>query len=139
MVGATPWHAAYLGCRDPPASFSHSPLGTTTKASPWASILAVPAQDPPLVAQSFLPASDTPPAPSAKGIEPNTLELVQRVFNAKPDVSWSVEQVVEEVGISKTTGRRYLEYCVEMGFIGVEMQYGNIGHPRRLYRKISDT
>ena len=59
-----------------------------------------------------LPASDAPPAPS-------------------------VEQVVESVGISKTTGRRYLEYCVEIGFIGVEMQYGNIGHPRRLYRKIS--
>ncbi|MGP4129605.1 hypothetical protein OJE16_07430 [Pantoea tagorei] len=45
--------------------------------------------------------------------------------------------MVESVGISKTTGRRYLEYCVEIGFIGVEMQYGNIGHPRRLYRKIS--
>lgn len=85
-----------------------------------------------------LPASVTPAAPSAKGIEPNTLELVQRVFTAKPDVSWSVEEVVEEVGISKTTGRRYLEYCVEIGFIGVEMQYGNIGHPRRLYRKIAD-
>jgi two-component system response regulator CitB len=84
-----------------------------------------------------LPAINTPSAPSAKGIEPNTLDKVQRIFTASPDVSWSVEQVVEEVGISKTTGRRYLEYCVEMGFIGVEMQYGNIGHPRRLYRKIS--
>lgn len=85
-----------------------------------------------------LPASEAPPAPSTKGIESNTLERVQRVFSANPDVSWSVEQVVEEVGISKTTGRRYLEYCVEIGFIGVEMLYGNIGHPRRLYRKAAD-
>lgn len=85
-----------------------------------------------------LPVSNTSPAPSSKGIEPNTLERVQRVFTARPDVSWSVEQVVEEVGISKTTGRRYLEYCVEIGFIAIEMQYGNIGHPRRLYRKIAD-
>ncbi len=84
-----------------------------------------------------LPAINTPSTPSTKGIEPNTLDKVQRIFTAHPEVSWSVEQVVEEVGISKTTGRRYLEYCVEMGFIGVEMQYGNIGHPRRLYRKIS--
>jgi two-component system response regulator CitB len=50
----------------------------------------------------------------------------------------SVEEVVENVGISKTTGRRYLEYCVESGLISVEMLYGNIGHPRRLYRKAPD-
>ncbi|HAB73357.1 MAG TPA: response regulator, partial [Pantoea sp.] len=84
-----------------------------------------------------LPASDAPPAPSTKGIESLTLTRVKRFFSDAPDRSWSVEQVVESVGISKTTGRRYLEYCVEIGFIGVEMQYGNIGHPRRLYRKIS--
>jgi two-component system, CitB family, response regulator CitB len=82
-----------------------------------------------------LPAITAPSAPSTKGIEPNTLERVQRIFTGKPEMTWSVEQVVEEVGISKTTCRRYLEYCVEMGFIVVEMQYGNIGHPRRLYRK----
>ncbi|GAB2938667.1 response regulator [Hafnia psychrotolerans] len=84
-----------------------------------------------------LPASDIPTAPATKGIEPNTLELVQRVFSEGGDRNWSVDDVVEKVGISKTTGRRYLEYCVEIGFIAVEMQYGNIGHPRRLYRKIA--
>ncbi|XXN64033.1 response regulator [Enterobacter ludwigii] len=83
-----------------------------------------------------LPTSDAPSAPSSKGIESITLDRVKAFFSAAPDRCWSVEQVVENVGISKTTGRRYLEYCVEIGFIGVEMQYGNIGHPRRLYRKI---
>lgn len=83
-----------------------------------------------------LPATDMPATPATKGIEPNTLELVRRVFIAEPERNWSVDQVVEQVGISKTTGRRYLEYCVEIGFIAVEMQYGNIGHPRRLYRLI---
>ena len=82
-----------------------------------------------------LPAINTPSTSSTKGIEPITLERVQRIFTAKPETSWSVEHVVEEVGISKTTCRRYLEYCVEMGFVVVEMQYGNIGHPRRFYRK----
>lgn len=82
-----------------------------------------------------LPAITATSTPSTKGIEPSTLERVQRIFIEKPDTTWSVEQVVENVGISKTTCRRYLEYCVEMGFILVEMQYGNIGHPRRLYRK----
>lgn len=82
-----------------------------------------------------LPGSEQPEAPQAKGIEPNTLELVKQVFINEPERNWSVDQVVEQVGISKTTGRRYLEHCVEIAFIMVEMQYGNIGHPRRLYRK----
>ncbi|MBZ6400529.1 MAG: response regulator [Kalamiella piersonii] len=86
-----------------------------------------------------LPSSEGPAAPSTKGIESLTLTRVKDFFSDAPDSSWSVEQVVESVGISKTTGRRYLEYCVEIGFIGVEMQYGNIGHPRRLYRKITAT
>ncbi|OON38092.1 response regulator [Izhakiella australiensis] len=85
-----------------------------------------------------LPAGEKPLTPSSKGIEPNTLERVQRFFANNPQVNWSVDQIVEEVGISKTTGRRYLEYCVETGFISVEMLYGNIGHPRRLYRKTTE-
>lgn len=83
-----------------------------------------------------LPASGPQVTPLTKGIEPNTLELVQRVFLNSPSRSWSVDEVVEQIGISKTTGRRYLEYCVETLFIEIEMQYGNIGHPRRLYRKV---
>jgi len=86
-----------------------------------------------------LPAGNATQTPSMKGIEPATLERIKRIFIGSPEISWSVEQVVEEAGISKTTGRRYLEYCVETGFINIEMQYGNIGHPRRLYRKTPGT
>jgi len=84
-----------------------------------------------------LPAADTSAVPSTKGIEPNTLERVKQVFTDDPDTSWSVEQVVEKTGISKTTCRRYLEYCVEAKLISAELQYGSIGHPRRLYRKVT--
>lgn len=73
--------------------------------------------------------------PSAKGIETITLELVQSLFIDQPDVAHAVEDVVAQAGISKTTARRYLEYCVASQFVRVEMRYGNIGHPRRLYRK----
>ncbi|MDI3360070.1 response regulator [Lelliottia sp. V89_10] len=84
-----------------------------------------------------LPAADTSAVPSTKGIEPNTLERVKQVFTDDPDTHWSVEQVVEKTGISKTTCRRYLEYCVEAKLISAELQYGSIGHPRRLYRKVT--
>ena len=83
-------------------------------------------------------ALESSPAPSTKGIEPQTLERIKRLFADHPDSAMSVEEVVENVGISKTTGRRYLEYCVESGLINIEMLYGNIGHPRRLYRKAPD-
>ena len=73
--------------------------------------------------------------PSAKGIETITLELVQALFIEQPEVAHAVEDVVAHAGISKTTARRYLEYCVATQFVHVEMLYGNIGHPRRLYRK----
>lgn len=73
--------------------------------------------------------------PSAKGIETITLEFVQALFIEQPEVAHAVEDVVSHAGISKTTARRYLEYCVATQFVQVEMLYGNIGHPRRLYRK----
>lgn len=73
----------------------------------------------------------------SKGIEENTLALVQKLFAADGARSFSVDEVVSETGLSKTTTRRYLEHCVETGFLMVEMQYGKIGHPRRLYRRVA--
>ncbi|MGK3142471.1 response regulator [Pantoea sp. C2G6] len=71
----------------------------------------------------------------SKGIEENTLARVQRFFNESDRVSFSVDEVVSNTGLSKTTTRRYLEHCVEAGFLRVEMRYGKIGHPRRMYRR----
>ena len=82
-----------------------------------------------LQARSFRPDSGT------KGIEENTLTLVQRLFVESREQIFSVDDVVSATGLSKTTTRRYLEHCVESGFLTVEMLYGKIGHPRRLYRR----
>ena len=71
----------------------------------------------------------------SKGIEENTLARVQKLFNDKVAHCFSVDEVVSETGLSKTTTRRYLEHCVEAGFLSVEMLYGKIGHPRRMYRR----
>ncbi|ADO47056.1 response regulator [[Enterobacter] lignolyticus] len=71
----------------------------------------------------------------SKGIEEKTLTLVQALFQERGDYCFSVDEVVSETGLSKTTARRYLEHCVESGFLQVEMLYGKIGHPRRLYKR----
>ncbi len=86
-----------------------------------------------LQARSFRPDS------GAKGIEENTLTLVQRLFTERGEQIFSVDDVVSATGLSKTTTRRYLEHCVESGFLRVEMLYGRIGHPRRLYRRADET
>ncbi len=72
---------------------------------------------------------------SSKGIEENTLARVQKLFTDRAAHCFSVDEVVSETGLSKTTTRRYLEHCVETGFLCVEMLYGKIGHPRRMYRR----
>lgn len=73
----------------------------------------------------------------SKGIEENTLALIQKLFADEMARCFSVDEVVSETGLSKTTTRRYLEHCVEAGFLMVEMQYGKIGHPRRMYRRVA--
>ena len=71
----------------------------------------------------------------SKGIEENTLARVQALFSDEDAHCFSVDEVVSETGLSKTTTRRYLEHCVEAGFLNVEMLYGKIGHPRRMYKR----
>lgn len=71
----------------------------------------------------------------SKGIEEKTLTLVRNLFTGCDKHCYSVDDVVSETGLSKTTTRRYLEHCVETGFLDVEMLYGKIGHPRRMYRR----
>ena len=71
----------------------------------------------------------------SKGIEEKTLALVQSLFTGEEERCFSVDDVVSEAGLSKTTARRYLEHCVESGFLEGEMLYGKIGHPRRMYRR----
>jgi two-component system response regulator CitB len=72
-----------------------------------------------------------------KGIEENTLMLVQNLFNDTAEHCFSADEVVSKTKLSKTTARRYLEHCVEIGFLDIEMQYGKIGHPRRIYRRVA--
>ncbi len=69
-----------------------------------------------LQARSFRPDS------GAKGIEENTLTLVQRLFVESREQIFSVDDVVSATGLSKTTTRRYLEHCVESGFLTVERE-----------------
>ncbi|MBW1215187.1 response regulator [Pantoea allii] len=82
-----------------------------------------------------LQAKNYPHDNGSKGIEENTLARVQTLFAAATTRLFSVDDVMVETGVSKTTARRYLEHCVETGFLTVEMLYGKVGHPRRMYKR----
>ena len=69
-----------------------------------------------------------------KGIEELTLQRIKDVFIASGD-EHTTESVARTIGISKTTARRYLEFCVENRFLRAEISYGRIGRPERVYKK----
>jgi len=70
-----------------------------------------------------------------KGIESITLETIKRVFSQNLGVRFTVERLGKETGISKTTARRYLEYCSSNGLLTAENEYGKVGRPERVYVK----
>ncbi|NUF27615.1 two-component system, CitB family, response regulator CitB [Gilliamella bombicola] len=71
----------------------------------------------------------------SKGIEEITLQKVKDLF-MQTDKALTVDEIVEKSNISKTTARRYLEYCVQIKLLTVELNHGKIGRPERLYRRL---
>lgn len=77
--------------------------------------------------ESFLP----------KGIDEITLVKVTNVLELESSSSGiSAEQVSEQIGASRTTARRYLEYLITVKQCKAEVVYGVVGRPERRYYKI---
>lgn len=68
-----------------------------------------------------------------KGIDGLTLDKVQQVLSMTA-ASLSAEEVGEQIGASRTTARRYLEYLVSTGVLEAEVNYGTVGRPERRYK-----
>ncbi|MAM88563.1 MAG: two-component system response regulator [unclassified Hahellaceae] len=66
-----------------------------------------------------------------KGIDALTLERIRSTLS-KQD-TWTAESVGNEIGASRTTARRYLEYLVSAGELMPEVNYGAVGRPERQY------
>lgn len=67
-----------------------------------------------------------------KGIDPLTLEKVLEVLG-KVGLGLTAESVAKEIGISRTTARRYLEHLVSVEKIEADLAYGTVGRPERVY------
>jgi two-component system CitB family response regulator len=68
-----------------------------------------------------------------KGIDKLTLEKVLSVIQNEK-VGRTAEAIGTEIGISRQTARRYLEYLVSKGEVIADLSYGSVGRPERVYR-----
>lgn len=68
-----------------------------------------------------------------KGLTETTLKQVL-LFLLKGRQSYSAEEVASELGLSRVTARRYLEYLEKTGKAELELQYGSVGRPVNRYR-----
>ncbi len=78
-------------------------------------------------------ASEGAPRTLPKGIDPLTLGKIRQVF-ADPAVrDLSADEVGRQVGVSRITARRYLEFLITEGFLSADLLYGVVGRPERRY------
>lgn len=77
--------------------------------------------------------NDGPALP--KGVDEITLAKVIEVLEAS-DIGLSAEQVSGQIGASRTTARRYLEYLISVKKCKAEVVYGVVGRPERRYYKV---
>ncbi|MFC0215300.1 response regulator [Paenibacillus chartarius] len=71
-----------------------------------------------------------------KGIDKLTLVKIVQAISAAA-TGKTAEQIAKEIGVSRSTGRRYLEYLVSSGEVYADLSYGIVGRPERVYRKKS--
>jgi len=69
-----------------------------------------------------------------KGIDLATLEKIRQSLVAASE-PLSAEEVGAQVGVSRVTAWRYLEYLLSADFLTCEMVYGSVGRPVKLYKK----
>lgn len=66
-----------------------------------------------------------------KGVDSLTLDKIRGVVTTGGH--WSAEEMGAEIGASRTTARRYLEFLVGTGELCAEVNYGSVGRPERRY------
>ncbi|KZE37535.1 transcriptional regulator [Bhargavaea cecembensis] len=68
-----------------------------------------------------------------KGIDPITLGEILSFFDESRPEGITAAELSKEIGTSRSTARRYLEYLVSAGKIRTHLIYGTVGRPERRY------
>lgn len=82
--------------------------------------------------QLFRPQSESSPQASPKGIDRITKSrIIQAIQDEQQGIT--AESLGKELGMSRSTARRYLEHLLEEKILYVEHIYGTVGRPERRY------
>ncbi|MDQ0826425.1 response regulator of citrate/malate metabolism [Arthrobacter sp. B2I5] len=71
--------------------------------------------------------------PLPKGLSTSTLGSVQEFLRRQPEAV-SATEVMDALGMSRVTARRYLEYLADAGTVSRTARYGTPGRPENEYR-----
>ncbi|WP_045406962.1 response regulator [Vibrio jasicida] len=78
--------------------------------------------------------ADSTPKRLPKGIDGVTLDKIRTLFVREG--MFTADEAGEQIGASRTTARRYLEYLISSGELEADLNYGNVGRPERSYKKV---
>jgi len=71
-----------------------------------------------------------------KGIDKNTLTITWEKMKLLEQNLFSTEEIAKDVGISRVSMRKYLEFLKQIGTLKLELSYGTVGRPVYKYRHI---
>ncbi len=69
-----------------------------------------------------------------KGFNQYTYEKIIEGISHMKDNPFTSEQIAKNIGVSRITARRYLDYLEKEEKLVVEMEYGKVGRPKNMYR-----
>ena len=69
-----------------------------------------------------------------KGIDPLTLDKIYQFLSSQKTKQFTAEEVGQQIGTSRSTARRYLEYLLSINKTSADLHYGSVGRPERLYQ-----
>jgi len=86
-----------------------------------------------LIGQNKVTGQREPVESFPKGIDQLTLSKINNVLKSSDANGVNALETGEEVGVSRSTARRYLEYLVSVNEAKAQLIYGEVGRPERKY------
>lgn len=69
-----------------------------------------------------------------KGFSQHTYEKVLEGIQDKKGTTFTAQEIAKNIGVSRITARRYLDYLEKEQKLIIELEYGKVGRPKNKYR-----
>ena len=69
----------------------------------------------------------------SKGLQSKTLDSIRAYLNRHIGEGLTSEQIADEVGLSRVTIRRYMNYLIELKEVSSDVDYNTGGRPSSIY------